>query len=133
MFGTVGSSGSGAVTAKQAMADLHAALDQLRAADLSDADSGDLEALVDDLYRVDARLAGERGAVLRKVQAEKTWQSSGARSAAMWVATRTRVPKGRVGSDLKLARILGTLQATDEALRDGTITRDAARLIAKCG
>jgi hypothetical protein len=124
---------SDVVAAKEAIAGLHAALDTLGSLDLSDAAGEDLAGFVDDLYRVDARLTGERAAVLRAVDATKAWQPSGARSAAMWVATRTRIPKGRAASELRLARRLGHLSVTDAALRDGSITTDAAKLLGDCG
>jgi hypothetical protein len=124
---------SDVVAAKEAIAGLHAALDVLGSLDLSGVAGEDLAGFVEDLYVLDARLAGERAAVLRAVDGVGAWESSGARSAAMWVATRTRVPKGRAASELRLARRLGSLGVTDGALREGAITVDAARLLADCG
>jgi hypothetical protein len=123
---------TGVVRAKQALAELHAALDDLDGAGLDDAADADLEAMVEDLYSLDARLTGARCAVLRRFDTAKVWRPCGARSAAMWVATRTRVSKGLAGAELKLARRLGAIPATAAALEAGDITVEAAKLIAGC-
>jgi hypothetical protein len=64
--------------------------------------------------------------------ARKAWQPCGARSAAIWVAVRTRISKGKAGAELRLARTLGRLATTEIALRTGEITIEAAGLIARC-
>jgi hypothetical protein len=121
-----------AVRAKQAVADLHAALNVLAEADLDQLADDDLAAFVEDLYRLDARFTGRRCDVVRRFDARKVWRSSGARSATTWIATRTRVPKAQAGSELRLGRRLAALPRTALALDDGDITPDAARLVAGC-
>jgi hypothetical protein len=123
---------SDAVRAKELLAGVHTALDELRQIDLDRVDGDDLAGLVEDLYRLDARLTGARCTVLRRFDAAKAWQPSGARTATAWVATRTRVPKAMAGSELRMARRLAHHPATDAALADGDIPADAARMLMGC-
>jgi hypothetical protein len=123
---------SDAVRAKELLDGVHTALDELRRVDLDQVGDDDLGALVEDLYRLDARLTGARCTALRRFDAAKAWQPSGARTATAWVATRTHVPKAMAGSELRMARRLASHPATDAALADGDIPAEAARMLMGC-
>jgi len=91
----------------------------------------DLDGLVDDTLS-DALLSMERlrggldvaeARVLSRWDAQRSWQSSGAKSGAAWLAWKQRVPIGIARQRLRHARALRTLPAVEEAWAAGDLDR----------
>jgi hypothetical protein len=106
------------LTVAQAMALVHRGLRRLSTCDpvsLSDPDS------MIELTQVSARLDGVRSAAVAEFDAGGEWAVDGARTTAMWLATRCRLPKAEAKRLVRRGRLLAHLPLAAQALRDGDI------------
>jgi len=69
----------------------------------------------------------------RRVESSNVWRKGGHRSAAAHVAETTGTGLGPAITTLEAARQLGSLPATDEALRDGRLSESQVKEIAGAG
>jgi len=93
--------------------------------------SGSDAALVLEAFAEIGKLA-DAGTLLaaRRVESSNVWRKSGHRSAAAHVAETTGTGLGPAITTLEAARQLGSLPATDEALRDGRLSESQVKEIA---
>jgi hypothetical protein len=106
------------LTVAQAMALVHRGLRRLSTCDpvsLSDPDS------MIELTQVSARLDGVRSAAVAEFDAGGEWAVDGAKTTAMWLATRCRLPKAEAKRLVRRGRLLAHLPLAAQALRDGDI------------
>jgi len=97
---------------------LAAALDELRELEL--ATFADGEAVVD-LHRQLERMLAITTRATAAFEASRTWQATGARSAAVWLATQCRMPAPTARRRVCLGRALRHLPATEAAWLGGDI------------
>jgi hypothetical protein len=93
-------------------------------------DEGLLEGLAE-IHQAEARLAACKARVLGEIDARGAYASTGAQSAAAWLAHHTHTPTGRAHHEVRVARALRHLPATFAALADGTVLtpREVAALL----
>src|SRR5579872_5443717 len=82
------------------------------------------------LVKLDRAVAAGRLGFARRAAQCMTWKQEGHRSAADWLAQKTKVSVGEAISTLETARHLPDLPATSEALRQGNLSVAQVREIA---
>ncbi len=82
------------------------------------------------LHRLQARLDAITTRAVAAFDVEREWQADGAQTAAQWVATECRLPRGVARRRLALGRRLRRLPACQQAWLDGDVTADHVRVIA---
>lgn len=82
------------------------------------------------LVKLDRAVAAGRLGFARRAAQCMTWKQEGHRSAADWLAQKTKVSVGEAISTLETARHLPDLPATSEALRQGSLSVAQVREIA---
>ena len=90
------------------------------------ADCEAIEALYRQLDRLEAAVSGRR----RCFDAGGQWQADGARGAAVWIATRRRMPYSAARHRLRLGRALRHLPAAEEAWLAGDVGAAHVSLLA---
>lgn len=116
---------------RPAVADLDGALTDLQGLD-PDALTGDeLSELLVDLQRETARLAAVRARVTSAWDARATWCLDGAKTGAAWLVHRCKVSVAAGKRELRVARQLRTMTATEAALAAGEITLDHVQVLAR--
>ena len=103
------------------------ALDALVASDA--ANYGDGASIVE-LQRLLSRFESFVTEATAAFEVGEEWAAEGAKSAAAWISTRTRVPRSAAKRRVRLGRALRQLPACARAWRDGAIGSDAAGAIA---
>jgi hypothetical protein len=88
---------------------LRQAIDELAGLDPDSLGASALEEAVVEIARERSRLEAVESRLLARWDASQEWRSSGARSAAAYLALRTRLPAQECGRRLKVARALRTL------------------------
>ena len=73
------------------------------------------------LRRVQARLGAVTAALTAVFEARRGYVEDGSRSAADWIATRCRLPKGQVAGEVRLGRRLRAMPVAAAALAAGDI------------
>lgn len=106
---------------------LRQALDQL--ADTDPAVLGDPAAMVE-LHRELARMEAVVTRAAAAFDASKEWQADGGQTAAAWLATRCRLPRGTARRRVSLGRKIRLLPVCEEAWLAGRITGAHASTIA---
>ncbi len=108
--------------------------DQLRSS-LADLDperlsGGDASRLLDAFAEVERLAAAGKLLAARRVESSNVWRRAGHRSAAAHVAEATGTGLGPAITALETARNLGSLPATDEAVRQGKLSETQLKEIA---
>jgi hypothetical protein len=111
--------------------DLGAVVGRLVKVDWTDFSSSALDAAVVDLQRVRNRLDAVDAAVLSAFDRSRVWAEHGNRSAASRLTVTGRLPRKVARSRTRLGRQLRTMPRTTEALADGAITSDHARVLGR--
>ena len=101
--------------------DLHEGLDRAGDVEFECFDEVELDAAVQDLAAVRARLDGFEARVLAAWDARRSWAHQGARSPAAWLASVRRVPVSGCRRAPRVARKLVHLPAVAAALEAGRI------------
>ncbi len=100
---------------------LVAAVDGLLAVEPSSLTDDELAAAMVSLRREQARLAAATVEFTAAFDARRVHAEDGSRSAADWIATRARLPRGQLRADVRLGRRLRAMPHTRAALRAGEI------------
>jgi hypothetical protein len=90
----------------------------------------DADRLLDRFAEVERLAAAGKLLAARRVESSNSWRRGGHRTAAAHVAQVTGTGLGPAINTLKTARRLGSLPATDKAVRDGALSEEQAREIA---
>ncbi len=90
----------------------------------------DADRLLERFAEVERLAAAGKLLAARRVESSNSWRKGGHRSAAARVAQVTGTGLGPAINTLKTARRLGSLPATDRAVRDGALSEEQAREIA---
>ncbi len=104
---------------KRVAEDLRSALSGLEPERLSGPDAA---ALLELFAEIEKLAAGGKLLAARRVESSNVWRRQGYRSAATHVAEATGSGLGPAITALEAARQLGSLPATDEAMRDGRLS-----------
>lgn len=115
------------------LAVLDRALDMVRQVAATDPDTvtgEQAERVLERLVKIDRATAAGRLGYARRAAQCLTWRQEGHRSAADWLAQKTKTSVGEAISVLETARYLPALPATQEALREGTLSVAQVREIA---
>jgi hypothetical protein len=91
---------------------------------------GELADAVVELRRLQARLAAATARLTAAFDARRVWAAEGSRSAGAWLAHRCRLPAAQTRADVRLARRLQHMAATDRAFADGEIGEPHAKRLA---
>jgi hypothetical protein len=83
------------------------------------------------LHRLQAQLDAITTRAVAAFDAGCEWRSDGAQTAAQWVATECRLPRGVARRRVALGRRLRSLQACEQAWLEGEINADHVRVIAR--
>jgi hypothetical protein len=108
------------------LADLEAALDAVVDVDLGALDCDEIRAGLLALHRVAERLRVVEASWLAEAERATIWCSTGARSAADWLATSTGTAIGRANDLLRLADAIDASPALAGAVADGRVSTDTA-------
>ncbi len=113
---------------------LHRVTDQLRSS-LADLDperlsGADASRLLDAFAEIERLAAAGKLLAARRVESSNVWRRAGHRSAAAHVAEATGTGLGPAITALETARNLGSLPATDEAVRQGKLSETQLKEIA---
>ena len=92
---------------------------ELEPDELSDAQ---LAAAMLDLRRAQSRLAAAVAELTAAFDARRAWADDGSRSAIDWIAVRARLPRGVVAGEVRDARRLRTMPATQAAFQRGDLS-----------
>ncbi len=111
----------------QVVRDLRSVLSDLEPERLSGTDADRLLSVFADLEKL---AAGGRMLAARRVESSNTWRRKGHRSAAAHVAEVTGTGIGQAINSLATARMLGSLPATENAVRKGRLSEAQVREIA---
>ncbi len=98
-----------------------AAIDALAGVDPGVVGAAGLAGAMVSLRRVQARLGAVTAALSAVFEARRVYAEDGSRSAADWIATRCRLPKGQVAGEVRLGRRLRAMPVTAAALAAGDI------------
>jgi hypothetical protein len=90
----------------------------------------DAARLLGQFAEIEKLAAGGKLLAARRVESSKVWRRSGHRSAAAHVAEATGTGIGSAINTLEAGRQLGSLPATDEAMRDGRLSETQVKEIA---
>ncbi len=90
----------------------------------------DADRLLGRFAEVERLAAAGKLLAARRVESSNSWRRGGQRTAAAHVAQVTGTGLGPAINTLKTARRLGSLPATDKAVRDGALSEEQAREIA---
>src|SRR5271169_2640091 len=85
---------------------------------------------IEALYELSSRLESFVTEASAAFEAGEQWAADGARSAASWISSRCRIPRGGAQRRIRLARTLRHLPLVAQAWRDGAIGEGAAQAIA---
>jgi hypothetical protein len=107
--------------------DLRRALDGLDPARLT---GGDALALLEAFTTIEKLAAGGRLLVAPRVEATNVWRRDGHRSAAAHLAETSGTPLGSAIDTLEAGRRLGSMPATDAAVREGRLSEAQVKEIA---
>lgn len=86
--------------------------------------------MIEDVVKVERAAAAIRLGLTRRAAECMTWRQEGHRSAADWLAQKTKTSVGEAISTLETARRLPDLPATTQALRQGSLSVPQVREIA---
>ncbi len=111
---------------KRVAEDLRSALSNLEPERLSGPDAATLLELFAEIEKL---AAGGKLLAARRVESSNVWRRQGHRSAAAHVAEATGSGLGPAITALEAARQLGSLPATDEAIRDGRLSETQVKEI----
>ena len=101
--------------------ELGVAIKDLGNLDLDGLTDEELAAAVVDLDTKRNAFAAAEARVLRRFDRRRGWEADGAKSAAAWLARRTRAPQHECGSRLALGRLMDTMAVAAEAMAAGEI------------
>ena len=111
------------------MSTLRSALDELRSTDVRTASDDELTEDLVELERA-ARIAdAERSRRLVELERRGTWALDGHLSLVSWLAARLRIGFGRASQQVRRARALRQMPATQQALAAGDVSSEAASLL----
>lgn len=96
--------------------DLDAALKEFAATDLAELSGEELDEAVVAMSSRRARTEAIEVELLRAWEARKSWRADGSRSAAAWLARRSRSPREECGRRLWLSKVLLHMPLVAEAL-----------------
>jgi hypothetical protein len=97
---------------------------------LGDVHESALTGIVCSLHREQTRLAAIAAAVTARWEASGAWADNGALSTVSRLTADTRSSRASCGRDIRRARVLRSMPATQQALFDGRITFDHVDLLA---
>jgi hypothetical protein len=83
-------------------------------------DAGLADAVVQ-VRRAQARLAAAAARLTAALDTRRVWAADGSRSAASWLAYRCRLPASQMHTEVRLARRLPHMPATEEAFSAGEV------------
>ncbi|CAN5711726.1 HNH endonuclease signature motif containing protein [soil metagenome] len=115
---------------RAAVADLDAALTDLQGLDTDTLSGDELAELLVGLHRETARLAALRAQVTAACATRERWRGDGARCGASWLVHRCGLSVAAANREVRLARRLGAMPATEAALAAGEITAEHVAVIA---
>ena len=98
-------------------------LAELRVLDLDGVGDDVLSDTVLELQRLRGSLEVAEARVLVRWEAQGCWRSSGAKTAAAWLAWKERLPMGLARQRIRHARVLRQMPAVEQAWGDGEIDR----------
>ncbi len=93
-------------------------------------DGPDAARLLEVFSEIEKLAAGGKLLAARRVESSNVWRRTGHRSAAAHVAEATGTGMGPAITALEAARLLGSLPATDEAMRNGQLSEAQVKEIA---
>jgi hypothetical protein len=109
---------------------LAAAVEELFALDPDALSDAELHATVIGLQRQESRFAAARARLLAAWDARKIWADDGSKAAAARLARECSLATQTTRAELRRARKLRGMPQTAEALRDGKLSIDQAKLLA---
>lgn len=112
---------------------LDRALDSVRQVAATDPDTvtgEQAERILERLVKIDRATAAARLGYARRAAQCMTWRQEGHRSAADWLAQKTKSSVGEAIAALETAKCLPSLPATQDALREGSLSVAQVREIA---
>ncbi|MGH7540409.1 MAG: DUF222 domain-containing protein, partial [Gemmatimonadota bacterium] len=111
------------------MSTLRSGLDELRAADVGLASDDELAEDLLELERASRVIDAERSRRLVEVDRRGSWAIDGHLSLVSWLAARLRFGPGRAAQQVRLARALEQMPATEAALGAGEVSTEATGLL----
>jgi Domain of unknown function (DUF222) len=112
-----------AVDDRSVLAAATAALADLAALDLDTLTANELSDAVLEMQRLRSRLEATEARVLARWDADRVWQSSGAKTGAAWLSCQQRIPIQTARQRIRHARALRTLPEVEAAWSAGEIDR----------
>jgi hypothetical protein len=100
---------------------LRAAVDELVGVDAGALSDSELGELLVELHALESRIGHEAARLTRVWDARKAWAVDRARSAASWLAHRTRMPHAAAQRQVRLGRCLRDMPGADAAWASGEI------------
>lgn len=113
------------------MSSLRSALEEVQAEDLGEIASEALEDDLVELERAARMLQAERLRRLAEIDRRGDFRRDGHLSTSAWVANRLRMGWQAATAEVRLARALRQMPMTRAALRDGEVSGQAVRLLAR--
>jgi hypothetical protein len=111
--------------------ELAAAIGEVRGTDAGALDDDELGDALVELHRLRSQLEAAEAALTSQWDARRCWVVNRARSGAAWLAWRTHMPMWEARRQVRVARALRSMPATEAAFDDGELSIAQVSLLAR--